>query len=143
MQLVHLFLTIPTFQKDLGLIEKALGLSRERLIDVILQLERLGLASFDGKTHNALDFNFHLEPSSPVFGPYRTLQRLKSLDKIDKIQGEDFCYALTAAFAADQSTFESTKLQILQLVKNTQKSVVASPSESVFQLNIDFFRWDP
>ncbi len=111
-------------------------------MDLILQLERHGLVSFDGKTYTAIDFIFHLEPSSPIYRTHRTLQRIKSLEKIEKIQVTDSCYAFSAAFASDQSTFDAIKLQILQLIKNAQKSVIASNPQSVFQLNIDFFRWN-
>lgn len=142
MQLTHLFLTIPAFQDDLSKIEKSLGVSRDRMKEVLIQLERCGLVKFDGKHYRSIEFNFHLDPGSSVYRPYRFIQRIKSLEKIDRMQDDPFCYAMTAVFAADKKCYEAVKAQIMTLVKHAQKSAIAAKSENVFQLNLDFFRWD-
>ncbi|MCX6111107.1 MAG: helix-turn-helix transcriptional regulator [Proteobacteria bacterium] len=142
LQLLHLFLTIPSYQRDRNRLMTALGVNDERLTELLLQLETLGLVHFKDQRHQAVDFNFHLSPENPAYRPYRSLQRLKSLQRLDQLSGQAVSYAMSASFAADKATYEQIRTLILGLIKRSQKLVLAAESTNVFQLDIDFFQWD-
>lgn len=141
MQLVHLFLTIPAYQADLKKIAEALSISVARVMEIILDLESRGLVKLAGEHYAAQEFNLHLEADSPIYRPYRLLQRVKGLEKIERAKA-DSSFVMTATFAASAETFGAIKMQILELIRKTQATVIAANAEHVYQMNIDLFRWD-
>jgi hypothetical protein len=142
LQLVHLFLAIPSYQAVPASIATALAIDGPTLDGLIRRLVGMGLVSPRAQGFATAPFNLHLETDSPIFGPYRILQRVLTLGRLQRTRVTDpDDYVFTAAFAADVETRRAIRALLVQLVKRAQKVAIAAPEERVFQLNLDLFEW--
>jgi len=139
LQLVHLFLTIKKYRKNLGLIEATLGLSSELLGEYLKILEDMNLIRLVRKEYKALDHNLHLPQGSSVFPAYRTMMKLKGLEKLKHTQ-EDM-YSLGVFLSCSSETKEYIHNQFLAFLSDIKKRVDLDKPEEVYQLGFDLLKW--
>lgn len=138
--LVHIFLTVDRFRKDPKLLGSQLNLSPEYLTDIFTKLEQMHMIKLSADGYTILKESTHLSLDSPFFFPYRCMQRVKSLDRIQKI-AKDATYNFSVVFSADEPTRRDIKAKFLDLLKLIEKTSRAAPAEEVYQLNFDLFDW--
>lgn len=141
-QLSHIFLTIPAYVKQPELIGKKLGLSGDRIQEILLKLKSWNLIEFKEDACIVREFSQHLPEDSPIFTPYGILNRMKSIEKMranDDKSKSDYFFSVT--FSASEETRLKFKKKILDLIKSFQSEVINSPSQEVYQFNLDLFRW--
>lgn len=138
--LVHVFLTIPKYRKNVGHLKKILQISEDQLHGALRELETLNLINMTEQGYQILKSETHLSSDSPLYRPFRNLQRLKAIEKIDKLS-EDKAYSFSVAFSANEKVKNEIQRRILKLISEVEKLVASAPEEEVFQLNIDLFDW--
>lgn len=141
-QLIHIFLTISSYAKQPNLIGQKLGLGVDRIQEILVKLKSWNLIDFKDDVYSVREFSQHLPEDSPIFIPYGILGRMKSLEKMrarDSENKQDYFFSVT--FSASEETRIKFKKKILDLIKSFQSEVADSPSQDVFQFNIDLFKW--
>lgn len=142
LQLVHLFLTIPSFAKKPELICEKIGIDRNKLMLTINKLIEWNLVQNKNGEYLAIDPSIHLPEESPAFQIFGILNRIKTIEKIRQTKTEATDdYFFSAIFSSELKLQNSLKKKILNLIKETQNDVIKQKSEQVYQLNIDFFKW--
>src|SRR5690606_7395253 len=117
-----MFLTVDRYRQDLSLIAATLGIDREKLSDVLATLESLQLIHFSDKGYRVTQENTHLSADSPLYRPYRTLQRLKTLERMDKVPGEK-AYSFTVQFSSNPKVRANILNRILKLIGEIEQEV--------------------
>jgi transcriptional regulator with XRE-family HTH domain/DNA-binding IscR family transcriptional regulator len=142
LQLVHLFLTVPAFAKDPESICEKIGISKSRLENILLKLQKWELVRFEAGGYKAKDPKMHLSEDSPVFLTFGILNRIKTIEKLrqTKIEKSDD-YFFSVVFSAESKYQNKLKKKILDLLRQTQSDVSSAKPEEVYQFNIDLFRW--
>ena len=141
MMLVHMFLSIPRYQKNLDKIAFRLKISRKSLDSLIVSLKSLGLIieTADG-AYQATNENTHLPSSSPIFKSYRVMQRIKSMERIQALEGDN-SYNFSVTFTSNEAARLQIKKKFLDFLKDIEELVGESSDEEVYQLNFDLFDW--
>lgn len=141
--IVHVFLGIPRYAKDVSRIAEALGFGMGKLRRVLGTLERLGYAERARDGHYKLvQSHRHLPEDSPLCLPHQILFRLKSADRLPRLAPAQR-YAFSVTFSASEEVYDKIRADFLSYVKKCEASVksVKHP-DRVYQLNYDLFSWD-
>ena len=138
--LVHIFLAVERFREDARRICKVLDISEEALTSILSKLERMQLISLDGDRYRLTKENTHLGVDSPLYRPYRFMQRLKTIERVQKLPKER-TYNFSVVFSATESVRLEIQTKFLNLLQDVEASVTASPDQEVYQMNFDLFDW--
>lgn len=140
MQLVHAFLMVPKYAKDLGKLRASLGITQADLAKILTRLSQLGFIRSQQGTYEVVKDRFHLAPDSPIYQAYRKLLRLKALERMDQMPPEEN-YGISVLFTATQEVRKAVQQRFLAFLKEVQEDVKPAESAEVFQMNFDLFRW--
>ncbi len=140
MQLIHMFLTIDRYARNIDLIGEQLNLSLDRVIELVRVLEAAGIVDLEEGCYHVKESRIHLEPESVAYEPYRILQKLRSLEQLRKLPVEDR-YSFNVVFSADQATRRTIHQKFLHFLGDIEKDVVNAPAQEVFQMSFDLFGW--
>jgi transcriptional regulator with XRE-family HTH domain len=142
LQLVHLFMTVPSFAEEPRRVCEGIGISEARLEAILLKLQTWKLIEYKAGKYKAKDPKLHLPESSPVFLAFGILQRIKTIERLRQAKvekGDDYFFSVL--FSAETKLQARLKRKFLDLLKEVQAEVIESPAQQVYQLNIDLFRW--
>ncbi len=140
MQVVHMFLTIPKYAKNIDAIQNCLKISKEQLESLIKALERMQIVSFTDRGYKVIRDNLHLSPNSELFATYRTLHRLHAMEQIPRCDKNE-TYNFSAIISSSEKARNFIQEGFLELLKGAEKMVRNEPNEGVFQINFDLFNW--
>lgn len=142
LQLVHMFLTIPSYAKNPNQICQHIGIDSLRLQAILIKLQDWLIIRYEEGLYQVSDPKLHLPEDSPVFMAFGILQRIKTLEKLRRSKNEKSDdYFFSVVFSASTKLQSTFKRKILDVLKELQASVIESKSEELYQLNIDFFKW--
>jgi hypothetical protein len=82
----------------------------------------------------------HLPADSDLYRPYRALQRVKSLERIQQL-ATDRTYNFSVTFTADEETRIEIRRQFQVFLKRIEELARKAPEEEVYQINFDLFDW--
>jgi len=142
LQIVHMFMTIPGYQKEPDRVRKELRLTRRKFGDIIARLLRLGILRTGEKegAYQAQKLSMHLSADSPLVQPYRTLLRLKASQRMQELPGESL-YSFSVIFSCDSAARKLIQDDFLKFLKTVEKRVKDSKPSEVHQMNFDLLPW--
>jgi uncharacterized protein (TIGR02147 family) len=138
--IVHVALAIERYRKDLGALQRDLNISKDKIDDVIVKLEKLRLIAVEDGRFKLIKDSIHLPQSSPIYPAFRTLQRVKSLERIQALD-EGRSYNFSVVFSASDKARNEIKSLFLKLLQDIEAIVGKSKDEEVYQMNFDLFDW--
>lgn len=144
-QIIHMFLTIERFSKNVDLIVEAVGLkNKTQLIKKINKLVDWGLVkkmdSKWGPLFKVIESNLHLPDNSKIFKAYKTLLRLKSLERCQNLDSEK-SYNFSVVFSSNPKVRNEILEKFLKFTKEIKDQVEANSESEVYQLNFDLHDW--
>lgn len=138
--LIYFFLSIPRYSENLALVASSLGLNLNTVESSIKELISLGYLEIRDQTLQKTKKHFHLSKDSPLCEPHQNLLRFRSLYHQQNLLPEDR-YNFSVTFTATKETRERIHRHFLKFLSEIEPWVEESPSEEVFQLNLDLFNW--
>lgn len=138
--LVHIFLATPKFQADPRRICAKLDISEDYLMSVLSKLERMKLISLTDGHYVLVKENTHLSVDSPLYRPFRFMQRFKTIERVQKLPKER-TYNFSVVFSATEAIRQEIRSRFLTFLKETELAVTNSSEEEVYQMNFDIFDW--
>jgi uncharacterized protein (TIGR02147 family) len=139
--IVHMFLTVARYAKNVAQIARELGLRDEVLAAHMRTLEKLGFIDLRNDTYEVVTEHLHLPQSASYFDSQRTMMRIKSLEHLQrKADGAAYCFTVT--LSGDEQMRATLRKMFLDYLKNAEKVVRAAPPKDVYQMNFDLFSWN-
>lgn len=138
--LVHIFLSVERFRKDVKTIGLQLHLTENYLAEILTKLEQMKLIELTGDGYVLLKSNTHLPVDSPLYYPYRFMQRIKSLERIQKLPKEQ-TYNYSVVFSADEAARQEIKRKFLEFLSAVETIAKGAKEAEVYQMNFDLFDW--
>lgn len=138
--LIHMFLTIQEFQNDLGKLSLALELSSKKVISYLDKMESMGVIKQEGTAWKVVKSTMHLPENSPFVKAHRTMLRLKSMEKIEKLNSKDY-QSFSVVFSSDESTEKEIRERFFKFLEEVKKLTEKSKEKEVYQLNFDLLKW--
>jgi uncharacterized protein (TIGR02147 family) len=139
-QITHICLSIPRYQKDLNLLAQDLKISRTRLLDIVNKLEQLQLITRDKHDVKLLVENMHLPKQSEVYRPWRNQLKLMTMQKINAMDDEK-AYSFSVVFSANEDIKKEIQAKFFAYLKEIEALVSNGPQEHAYQLSFDLFPW--
>lgn len=141
LQLIHVYLTLPAYARDVRRIRTDLHLSEERFEQALRRLEQLGYAAINSDgSYRRLNQHRHLPQSSPICLPHQILMRLLSAEQLNRLPARKRKH-VSVTFSCTPEVMEKIHEEFLRFLKKTEKLVGESKETDVFQLNFDLFPW--
>ena len=139
-QLAHMLLLIPRFRDNLKLLAEQLRIDDSELTKILAKLETMGIIRFHDSRYEVVQENMHLSADSHIYPYYRTLLRLKSLERVDQLSREQ-AYNFSAIFTANEATSTEIKRRFLEFLKGVEDLVQDAPQEHAYHISFDLFPW--
>ena len=139
-QLIHLALSIEKYQKDIELLRKDFNLNQTVFSTSLKTLEQLNLIQIKDSKVKLIKSNLHLDHDSPFFHQWKAQMMMKGIEWIKGLETKDK-YNFTVSFTSDEETKENIRIEFLNFLKKIEKLVTKAPSENLYQLNFDLFKW--
>lgn len=132
---LHIAVSIPSLQTENALHEH-FRIPHTRIRETLSLLEKQGLVAFTGKKWSLVDTQFHLGKNSPWLRLHAQNWRDRALERLQDPE------VLAYTDVCSMSRSDATKLQErwMQDIKNFRRSVQSSKEETLYCLNLDFFR---
>lgn len=138
--LTHIFLSVERYRSNIKMIRDKLDISEAEFSVCLNTLEQMGLIAVGHDGYTIKREKSHLPSNSFIYKPYRALQRLKALERIQKLS-EDQAYTFSVVFSATLKEKKLIQKKFLSMLKEISNSVSNAPGEEVFQMNFDLFDW--
>lgn len=140
-QLVHFFLTIPRYARDMSLIAEELDLSKKTLSELLAKLERIGMIAKKGKEYKVVNRDLHLSSQSNLVKPFCVLMKVPLLEKIQRLSLDEG-YHFTVFFSTNERVRNQIQEDFLAFLKKAEKMVKADDRlEAVYQMCFDLLPW--
>lgn len=138
-QIIHMYLSIPIWQKKpMELCEKT-GISADHLGSVLKTLEDLGIVQVRDGAYRLLKDQLHLPKTSALCRPQQSLMKTLCLHR--SLTPESEAYSFLATFAANEKTRIKIQSEFVEFLKSVERLVADAPSEDVYQIQFDLFGW--
>jgi hypothetical protein len=139
-QLVHMFLNIDRYRKNVGEIRRTLGMSESAFNKAIGDLKSAGLIKIESDKVAILQEDFHLNQESPILPYFKILMRQKAIGLIQREPTEKQ-FGFSVLFASDKESRDEIHRGMLNLIKSCRKVTDKSIPTEVFQINMDLLQW--
>ncbi len=144
LQILHMLLTLDHFAADPKRACPVLNISTERLNTLLQQLEKAGLILLSHSNQVQVFQNkLHLPAHSPLIPSYRTLLRLKGLERLKNLS-RDEGYSFSVLFSSPAGSLDKIRerfFQFVQVLEKESHSEKNSSQKEVLQLHFDLFPW--
>ncbi len=140
LQLIHSFLAIEKYAKNLDLIASSLNLTSSQVVARVKELIELGFVKSVAKGFEKTKKTIHLNKDSPLCRPQQLLMQRHAQQQLQLLsEGERYNFAVT--FTACEETREKIQQEFLKFLSTIEESVRKAPSEEVYQMTFDLFPW--
>lgn len=139
-QLIHLALALPNFKRNPELLKDIFRISTNKFQEILNLLIKLGFIEIENGKIKNLKSNLHLPKDSPFFWQWFSGLRNKSLEWTKSLEDHDK-YNFSANFTASEEDKEKIRIKFMSFLKDVEKIVKDSPSENLYQISFDLFKW--
>lgn len=140
-QLVHIYLTIPTGKKTLHDLAGKFSVSSLRMQQVLNVLEEVNCIRKRGSRYEIISEGKHLARESVLLKPHQQLLRLKGLEQLQALPPEQI-YSFSATISTSPEVRTKIQGEFLKFLKIIEKMVRESEAEKLYQVNFDLFPWE-
>ena len=140
MQLIHMFLIIEKYQKDLNLVAKAMAIPFERVKKHTEELVKMKLVKQLGGMFIADNFKIHLPKDGPLTDAWLDLMKQRAIIQQSRVDINNK-HNFIVTFTSDKDTQDSIKREFSLFLKRVQELVTKRPNDEVYQMQFDLFRW--
>lgn len=137
--IVHVYLTLPLYQKNPFLLVKELGLAKDELQRIIELLHSLEIIRYNPSGPLPVEIlkrSVHSGDSQILTTTQQILFRSMTLDKLIRIPREKR-YSFNATFSSTYDVFLELKNEFLEFMKRAQSQVAESEAKEVYHLSFD------
>jgi hypothetical protein len=138
--LVHVCLSQKEYQKNPSSLAGALGIKKERLEEILLELQRLRLISFDAGMVKVQQENFHLSKTSKLFRAWMIQMRQMALQRSLQSHSNEN-YHFSVIFSCTETIKKEIQAKFFAYIQDAQTRVTPSEAEHVYQMNFDLIDW--
>jgi uncharacterized protein (TIGR02147 family) len=133
---IHAAVEIEKFSDPESIVNR-FGLPREKVLEVLESLQRMGLVEKSGNSWRMSKQNVHLSARSFMNGVSHRNWRDRACADVEKERANSLHY--TSVFTVSRSDAERIRSQVLQMIEASRKVIQDSPSEEVFCMLCDLF----
>lgn len=139
-QVIHMSLTIPKFQKEISLLKTKLHLPDHKFEKIISFLMDHGFIELKDKKVKVLQKSVHLPRESTCFWPWKSAITTMGLEK-SKMNTPEDTYNFSVVFSADENCRKEIQKMFMKFLKEIELKVTASTSKNLYQMNFDLINW--
>ena len=132
----HVFLTLPTCQ-TLEALEKKLGISRARTLQVLNNLVKMGLVEQRQHRYLVTDARIHIGSDSELVAQHHTNWRLRALQSLSAKSADDLHYS--SSITVSQADAKKLRAMMADFIASATKVIDPSPAEEAFSFCLDFY----
>lgn len=140
-QIVHIALHIPTYQKDYKKLREHLMITDDHFSQIFEKLVKLGMIKVNGSKNEILKCDSHLSRQSHLYPIFRDQLRSLGCQKM-RISDQEKFYSFSVVFTTDKKARQEIQKAFFDFLNFTRYKVENSKTKHCYQLNFDLFNWD-
>lgn len=138
-QLIRIFLTLPKYQENPGLIATALGIDAELLHEKLNKLEQSQLIQENGVGYRATSYQSHLDRDDDLFSAFLKARMTKHIELFDGLhRSQQRHIDFSVYFTADKASQKKIRTALLKAISSAQDFAGDAKEEDVYTLSIAF-----
>lgn len=137
---VHMFLTIPRFQKNHDLICDELQISNNHLKDILTKLVEMNLIEINNGKVKVLVGSMHLPRESKIVGAHHQLLRQLGLFKKTRVPLERK-KSFSVTFSSNEKSRKKMEIEFNNFLEKVRELSMEGKKTDCYQLNFDLFPW--
>src|SRR3989339_493234 len=138
MQIVHMALTVERFRRTPHTICRELQIPEFKLNQILEKLEKMQVIGKSEGRYIVLRENLHLADDAGFVIQYKIMQKVKSIELIQKLSPEQK-YNFSVIFSATPEVKMEIQENFFKFLKKCQASVQNAKPQELYQLNFDLF----
>lgn len=139
-QIVHMFLTIPRFRKNIDTIAEELFLSKEHLNDILKKLVGMNIIEINEGKIEVLIKSMHLPRESKVVSAHQQMMKQYALYRINRIS-VDHKKTFSVTFSSNETARKKIELEFNTFLGKVREISMEGDKQDCYQLNFDLFPW--
>lgn len=138
--LVHMYLTIPKYRLNTDSIAQKIKVTKNEFLNILDLLQDLKYISYKDNKIEVLKENIHLSKDSELYPFYKTLIKVKTIEKIqnDSVSSD---YNFSVIFSSSEKAKQEVQEHFMNFLKTIEEIVKKSKCEEVYQVNFDLISW--
>ncbi len=138
--LVHMYLTIPKYRLNIEAIGQKINISKNEMLNILDLLQDLKYISYKENKIEVLKENIHLSKDSELYQYYKTLIKVKTIEKIQNDSASKD-YNFSVIFSSDEKAKQEIREHFMSFLKKVEEIVKKAKCEEVYQMNFDLISW--
>jgi uncharacterized protein (TIGR02147 family) len=142
--LVHVALDIKDIRRDPRALCNKLGISVDRLKEILINLDKLGFIKLDNEDlFKVMEYNttkFHFGKSHPLTRSHQNVLKTQMASQLTRLE-ESQKQSVLVTFTSDAEAFAKITDEFKDFLKRVEKIVEKSKDSQLFQLSFDLFKW--
>jgi len=138
--IVHMFLTIPRFRKNIDHIATELFLSKEHLNDILKKLVEMNIIEIKEGKIEVLIKTMHLPRESKVVSAHQQMMKQYGLYRMNRI-GVEFKKNFAVTFSSNETARKKIELEFNTFLAKVREISMEGDKKDCYQLNFDLFPW--
>lgn len=139
-QIVHMFLTIPRFKKNLDSIADELFISRDHLNDILKKLVVMEIIEVNGDKINVVIRNMHLPRESKIVPTHQQMMKQYAIQRMNRVRFENK-KAFAATFTSNEVSRKKIEIEFNNFLSKVQSIAGEGDPKDCYQLSFDLFPW--
>lgn len=138
--IVHMFLTIPRYRKDIDLIAANLSLSREQINEVLQKLVTMGIVEVKNDQINVLVNSLHLPRESKIVSAHQQMIKQYGLYRMSRLSVEKK-KSFSVTFTSNEESRKKIEIEFNNFLQKVREIAMDGKKTHCYQLNFDLFPW--
>jgi uncharacterized protein (TIGR02147 family) len=139
-QIVHMFLIIPRFNKNINSIAEELFLSKEHLNDILKKLVEMNIIEIHNDKVNVLIKSMHLPRESKIVSSHQQLMKQYALHRLSRIPVEKK-KTFSVTFTSNDIARKKIENEFNDFLLKVRKISQEGDARDCYQMTFDLFSW--
>lgn len=138
--IVHMFLTIPRFRKNIDRIAIELFLSKDHLNEILKKLVEMSIIEINEGKIEVLIKTMHLPRESKVVSSHQQMMKQYALYRMNRI-GVEYKKNFSVTFSSNEDSRKKIELEFNKFLSKVREISMEGDKKDCYQLNFDLFPW--
>lgn len=138
--IVHMFLTIPRFRKNIDQIAAELFLSKSHLNEILKKLVDMNIIEISDDKINVLIKSMHLPRESKIVSSHQQMMKQYALYKMNRV-GVEYKKNFAVTFSSNEKSRKKIEIEFNNFLSKVREISQEGEVKDCYQLNFDLFPW--
>lgn len=139
-QIVHMFLTIPRFKKNINDIATELSLPKDHFNEILQKLVNMKIIEIHNDKVNVVIQDMHLPRESKILVAHQQMLKQYAIQRMSRVKVENK-KAFAVTFCSDEASRKKIEIEFNIFLSKVRNIAGEGEAKECYQMNFDLFPW--